>query len=135
MDSNSDTDCMKRSRCISSVRKLVDRVQRRLAGEEGFSLIELTIVLTGSGAAGTATLHSRDCAPCSHRNTDPVPHGTLSPPLQEYTLAVGREAPDGAGHETGKGNQMIATQNIARHMSRQVGSSWLAITVRTASPS
>ena len=45
MDFVSDTEGMSRLHRIPCARTLVDRLRRRLAGEEGFSLIELTIVL------------------------------------------------------------------------------------------
>jgi prepilin-type N-terminal cleavage/methylation domain-containing protein len=45
MPENSDMDCMNRRPAFRSIRGLVDRVQRRLGAEEGFTLVELTIVL------------------------------------------------------------------------------------------
>lgn len=45
MDTTPDMERMTRRRSVQAVRSLVDRVQRRLAGEEGFTLVELTIVL------------------------------------------------------------------------------------------
>jgi prepilin-type N-terminal cleavage/methylation domain-containing protein len=45
MPENSDMDCMTRRPALRFIRGLVDRVQRRLGAEEGFTLVELTIVL------------------------------------------------------------------------------------------
>jgi prepilin-type N-terminal cleavage/methylation domain-containing protein len=58
MDPNPDTNHMTRCRPVHFVRALVDRVQRRLAGEEGFSLIELTMVLLILGILLTVAIPS-----------------------------------------------------------------------------
>ena len=55
MDTNSDTNSMNRR---PSARDLLERVQRRLRGEEGFSLIELTIVLLIMGILMTIAVPS-----------------------------------------------------------------------------
>jgi len=58
MPENSDTDSMNRRPSIRSIHDLVERVQRRLRGEEGFSLIELTIVLLIMGILMTIAVPS-----------------------------------------------------------------------------
>jgi prepilin-type N-terminal cleavage/methylation domain-containing protein len=58
MATNSDTEGMTRGFPVRSMRALVGRVQRRLAGEEGFSLIELTIVLLILGIIMTVAVPS-----------------------------------------------------------------------------
>src|SRR4051794_25694925 len=58
MPENSDTDTMIRRPSVRAIRGLVDRVQRRLRGEEGFSLIELTIVLLIMGILMTIAVPS-----------------------------------------------------------------------------
>jgi prepilin-type N-terminal cleavage/methylation domain-containing protein len=58
MDTNPDSNDMTPRRPVRIVRTLVDRVQRRLAGEEGFSLIELTMVLLILGILLTVAIPS-----------------------------------------------------------------------------
>jgi prepilin-type N-terminal cleavage/methylation domain-containing protein len=58
MDTNPDSNDMTPRRPVRIVRTLVDRVQRRLAGEEGFSLIELTMVLLILGILLTVAVPS-----------------------------------------------------------------------------
>ena len=53
-----DMDRMTCRRSVRSVRALIDRVQRRLAGEEAFSLIELTMVLLIMGILLTVAIPS-----------------------------------------------------------------------------
>ena|SRR5579872_1245137 len=58
MELNPDTEDMTRGSIAGSTRALVQRVQRRLAGEEGFSLLELTIVLLILGIILTVAVPS-----------------------------------------------------------------------------
>jgi prepilin-type N-terminal cleavage/methylation domain-containing protein len=58
MDTNSDRNSMNGRPSARSVRDLLERVQRRLRGEEGFSLIELTIVLLIMGILMTIAVPS-----------------------------------------------------------------------------
>ena len=58
MTENSDMDCMTRRPSALYIRALVERVQRRLRAEEGFSLIELMMVLLIMGILLTITVPS-----------------------------------------------------------------------------
>jgi prepilin-type N-terminal cleavage/methylation domain-containing protein len=58
MDSTPDMNHMTPRRLVPSVRTLVDRIKRRLEGEEGFSLIELTMVLLIMGILLTVAVPS-----------------------------------------------------------------------------